>query len=820
MGEELKRSISLSLARREKQGTLFFVCQAAAKMPTLQPMDECMMEVDLAPSLSAPTMPSKVNGVESDILLTKNISIDSHSPFSKIFSDCKNLFSLNQNENAKVLDSFTNPTSLLQETEQLTKEIKSLFEMNGFSSSGVQERLCRCLRIGAKPDYMNRNTTLSFVPNRKSLVCRKKNLVTDGVEILDVLPTRIKSNLPPIGLIKRPKLQVGSEVWVMKANSVEAFFEGTVVLIREEQFYKIRSKESKAVSSKLYSPKHLAYRKNSDVIVPVGTRIVACYLDGEKPTVYAGIVAEPPKFTNRERYLIFFDDGYAQYIEHKDIYVMCEQSNDVAKDVHKNISEFIQDYLQKYPERPMVKFQKNQITKTEHDRKWWDTKVLEVDASMANAEANRVAGKHRRHNIVPRKPHQPYVEYTRDVKEDDVVTIDSDSGPETDDKKNVNRTIVKPRNKARKSTTQKPRFPDSMRIERFHAPDIKSHLGYKRGRVLEQLSKSWERQIRKYVRGGPKLKILYRAPCGRHLRDLQEVLNYLILVNSEITIDSFTANPFVSILRTFRPREIFYQSADVTKVVAPVLIIVRIQLNVNVSKSQIMLIVARKLEMLAINLGRLKDPVITGIFECNSRCKCGIQCANRLVQNGLQVRLQMFKTYRKGWGIRCLDDLDAGTFICIYAGQLLTEEGADEDGNRFGDEYLAELDHIEVAEKLKEGYESDVTDIDVESEHGGDKDYSKMAEPSSSSDSDASHCETDSDFESSLRSTAVTTYTTRNKRRASAKNSDASSMSSVDSGNNKKSNKQLPDISSPLDSLKLNPRPLSPASAELLEKPN
>lgn len=43
-------------------------------------------------------------------------------------------------------------------------------------------------------------------------------------------------------------------------------------------------------------------------------------------------------------------------------------------------------------------------------------------------------------------------------------------------------------------------------------------------------------------------------------------------------------------------------------------------------------------------------------------------CNNRLVQHGLQVRLQLFKTQNKGWGIRCLDDVAKGSFVCIYAG--------------------------------------------------------------------------------------------------------------------------------------------------------
>lgn len=60
------------------------------------------------------------------------------------------------------------------------------------------------------------------------------------------------------------------------------------------------------------------------------------------------------------------------------------------------------------------------------------------------------------------------------------------------------------------------------------------------------------------------------------------------------------------------------------------------------------------------------------IYECNKRCRCNAQmCTNRLVQHGLQVRLQLFKTQNKGWGIRCLDDIAKGSFVCIYAGNAL-----------------------------------------------------------------------------------------------------------------------------------------------------
>ena len=80
---------------------------------------------------------------------------------------------------------------------------------------------------------------------------------------------------------------------------------------------------------------------------------------------------------------------------------------------------------------------------------------------------------------------------------------------------------------------------------------------------------------------------------------------------------------------------------------------------------------------------------------------------NRVAQNPLRLPLQVFKTDRRGWGIRSLADIPAGGFICIYVGNLYTNEEANKQGQDFGDEYFAELDLIEVVESRKEGYESD-----------------------------------------------------------------------------------------------------------------
>lgn len=44
---------------------------------------------------------------------------------------------------------------------------------------------------------------------------------------------------------------------------------------------------------------------------------------------------------------------------------------------------------------------------------------------------------------------------------------------------------------------------------------------------------------------------------------------------------------------------------------------------------------------------RLLHHYVTGIFECNSNCGCDSRCKNRVVQNGLWVKLQIFKTEKK-----------------------------------------------------------------------------------------------------------------------------------------------------------------------------
>uniref|UniRef100_A0A8D3ATY6 Euchromatic histone-lysine N-methyltransferase 1b n=1 Tax=Scophthalmus maximus TaxID=52904 RepID=A0A8D3ATY6_SCOMX len=77
------------------------------------------------------------------------------------------------------------------------------------------------------------------------------------------------------------------------------------------------------------------------------------------------------------------------------------------------------------------------------------------------------------------------------------------------------------------------------------------------------------------------------------------------------------------------------------------------------------------------------------IFECNHACSCWRTCKNRVVQNGLRTRLQLFRTSKKGWGVRAQQDIPQGTFVCEYVGEIISEAEAE---MRQNDAYLFSLD--------------------------------------------------------------------------------------------------------------------------------
>lgn len=64
------------------------------------------------------------------------------------------------------------------------------------------------------------------------------------------------------------------------------------------------------------------------------------------------------------------------------------------------------------------------------------------------------------------------------------------------------------------------------------------------------------------------------------------------------------------------------------------------------------------------------------IFECGPFCSCPPTCWNRVTQKGVKNRFEVFRSMETGWGVRSLDMIQAGSFICEYTGVVLTREQA------------------------------------------------------------------------------------------------------------------------------------------------
>ena len=76
--------------------------------------------------------------------------------------------------------------------------------------------------------------------------------------------------------------------------------------------------------------------------------------------------------------------------------------------------------------------------------------------------------------------------------------------------------------------------------------------------------------------------------------------------------------------------------------------------------------------LLAYNKNQqIKIPPGTPIYECNSRCQCGPDCPNRIVQKGTQYSLCIFRTSNGcGWGVKTLVKIKRMSFVMEYVGEV------------------------------------------------------------------------------------------------------------------------------------------------------
>ncbi|KAK6275044.1 hypothetical protein POUND7_004753 [Theobroma cacao] len=97
------------------------------------------------------------------------------------------------------------------------------------------------------------------------------------------------------------------------------------------------------------------------------------------------------------------------------------------------------------------------------------------------------------------------------------------------------------------------------------------------------------------------------------------------------------------------------------------------------------------------------------VYECGPTCKCPASCYNRVSQRGIKFQLEIFKTESRGWGVRSLNSIPSGSFICEYAGELLEDREAEErTGN---DEYLFDIGNNYSESSLWDGLSTLMPDV-------------------------------------------------------------------------------------------------------------
>lgn len=656
--------------------------------------------------------------------------------------------------------------------------------------------------------------------------------------------------------------------------------------------FKVQFHDTTANQIHNVSGKEFARDKVSDPL-EIGARVIARFPRlstkdrGHHPLQFRwlpGVIGEKLTNYNKRRYLIFCDYGQVRYCSPYDVREVFKTSENVWEDVHCNLEAFIRDYLVTRKEdtknRALLNLQKGSKILVEQQGQWKHAVVNEVDCSLANiyfphckSSEWLYRGSKRLHQIFKQaEKHQTSSSNQRSaVRRDPGISYYSIED-ETEETVSPSVEAAK-KNIAKKSTagapqpaTNQPQPPavtsdkvivlndnqiyldDPVQVGQVRHFTPKASIQPKQyamhvcseacrpalqndlsafGPLSKPLLACWERQI---VRQRKNRYVVYKAPCGRRLRDMREIFNYLRMTKSFLNVDNFDLEPSTQVLALYRIKESLcgYYNADCSGGKEGMKIPVinafdnqqppplqysahRIPMtgtNINtdpefmsccdctddcVDKSKCACFqltirgakynkdVTEEDEDISYVWKRLPKNVPTGIYECNSRCKCSSRCLNKVVQHPITVQMQLYRTKSRGWGLKTLHDIPKGTFLCIYAGYLYPEKDANAlcQGLDHGDEYFAELDLIEAIEIMKEGYEAGVVYPDTDEEKASDSDSDYDAKHDNNDD------ENDGDFISKTKSSTGREIMTRSSKTNihSRKTSSGQRTNSEDSDN-------------------------------------
>ena len=540
---------------------------------------------------------------------------------AKTDSSVESVMEIELHKNETVEDLIVDTINKLKIPDQINGAVKELSSRMDALDSDAADINANFLALEKEVDELRASLFAPFEPEVSYIAPIE---ITDVQSDVNLLPLISAGEFKPTSLIR------GEKVFALKEkDTMDLWDEASIEEIgldEDDLSYKVKFQSF----SKSLTLKHIASFAESKVRIQVGTRVAALYINPANDLnmgFQSGIIAEPPKIVNKYRYLIFFDKGYASYVKHIYIRVVCDQTKDtIFKDIPPKTRNFVMKYLEEYPKRNLVQLSKGQHLSVYSAGSWKGTVVEGVESSLVrvvfnengrkeeiyrgsvrllpiykhmkkkNAESNEKRFARRNHVLNKSKP---YIEYTQN-SDDEFTTNENDVSLDT-----MGKGLCKVKGPtARKSTTKRNRTgthkPDPNRIrweskgkirsvdvECAEAAKFEKHTcsslciddpkyvfdpekSIKKDEKLKNFSPllipiilGWKRQITKRQNMG-KRSVYYVAPCGRRLRNIKEVFLYLRVTHSALEIDFFNFDFFVHVFNYFTPARINEKIDDVT----------------------------------------------------------------------------------------------------------------------------------------------------------------------------------------------------------------------------------------------------------------
>lgn len=109
------------------------------------------------------------------------------------------------------------------------------------------------------------------------------------------------------------------------------------------------------------------------------------------------------------------------------------------------------------------------------------------------------------------------------------------------------------------------------------------------------------------------------------------------------------------------------------------------------------------------------------VYECGPGCGCGPDCVNRASQRGMEYKLEVFRTPKKGWAVRSWDYIPSGAPVCEYIGVLMKTDEPDYDHDN---NYIFDIDCLQTIQGLdgREKRYRNVSNIELDKVDGDKSD--------------------------------------------------------------------------------------------------